>query len=210
LKTFLPLVLFLVLSPMHLGTQADSKPLTRYSIDVSDSHIEFSVSSALDEVSGSFKSWHGDLKLPTRGVITDAQFTLEVSAASMTTGNRAKDEILKSEKFFYVDKFPSISFVSTKALPLTDPTKFLFQGDFTLHGVTKPVTLQVTLDLQGKTRGQIYADLSFDRRDFGMTHDIPFTRVSDTVRVRIDLAVERAPLSSSQSGTYSSIPSVSL
>lgn len=202
MRTFLPLALLLLLSPNHLGAQADSKPLTKYSIDVADSRIEFSVSSALDDVSGSFKSWHGELKLPTPGALSGAQFNLQVSAASMTTGNRAKDEILKSEKFFYVDKFPSITFVSTKAIPTGDPTKFLFPGDFTLHGVTKPVTLQVTLDLQGKTRGEIYADLSFDRREFGMTHDIPFTRVSDTVRVRIDLDVERAPLSSSKSGSF--------
>jgi len=196
----LPVAVFLLLSPNHLGAQADSKLLTKYSIDAADSRIEFSVSSSLDDVSGSFKSWHGELKLPTPGTVNDAQFNLQVSAASMTTGNRAKDEILKSEKFFYVEKFPSITFVSTKAIPTGDPTKFLFQGDFTLHGVTKPVALQVTLDLQGKTRGEIYADLSFDRRDFGMTHDIPFARVSDTVRVRIDLDVERAPLSSSKSG----------
>jgi polyisoprenoid-binding protein YceI len=191
--------MLLILSPLHLGAQADSQPLTHYSIDVADSHIEFSVSSSLDDVSGSFKSWHGELNFPTPGAMTGAQFNLQVSAASMTTGNRAKDEILKSEKFFYVEKFPSITFVSTKAISTGDPTKFLFQGDFTLHGVTKPVTLQVTLDLHGKTRGQIFADLSFDRRDFGMTHDIPFTRVSDTVRVRINLNVDRAALSSSPS-----------
>jgi polyisoprenoid-binding protein YceI len=108
----------------------------------------------------------------------------------MTTGSHAKDNIIKAEKFFFVKQFPSITFASRKAIPSADPAKFQLQGDFTLHGVTKPVTIQVTLDPEGQGRGQIYGDLSFDRRDFGMTHNMPFNRVSDTVRVRIDLAVE--------------------
>jgi polyisoprenoid-binding protein YceI len=72
-----------------------------------------------------------------------------------------------------------------------------WQGDFTLRGVTKPVTLQVTLDCDSKGGGQVYADLSFDRRDFGMTHNVPFVRVGDSVRVRMDLYVVAKPAADS-------------
>jgi polyisoprenoid-binding protein YceI len=62
-----------------------------------------------------------------------------------------------------------------------------------MRGVTKPVVLQVTLARDSKGGGQIYADLSFDRRDFGMTKNIPFARISDSVRVRMDLYVDPKP-----------------
>jgi hypothetical protein len=47
----------------------------------------------------------------------------------------------------------------------------------------------LTLDPHGNQHGSIYGDLSFDRREFGMTYKMPFNRISDSVRVRFDLDV---------------------
>jgi polyisoprenoid-binding protein YceI len=116
-----------------------------------------------------------------------------VSTVNMTTGSGTKDKMIKGKDFFYVEKFPSITFTSTKTVPSSDPNKFQAEGDFTMRGVTKPVVLQVTLARDSKGGGQIYADLSFDRRDFGMTKNIPFARISDSVRVRMDLYVDPKP-----------------
>jgi polyisoprenoid-binding protein YceI len=66
-------------------------------------------------------------------------------------------------------------------------------GNFTMRGVTKPVTLQMTLDPHGNQHGTVYADMSFDRREFGMTYKMPFNRISDSVRVRFDLDVQGTP-----------------
>jgi polyisoprenoid-binding protein YceI len=111
----------------------------------------------------------------------------------MTTGSGMKDKMVKGKDFFFVKNYPTVRLTSTKVIPSSDPNKFQVQADFTLHGVTKPVTLQVTLDRDSKGGGQIYGDLSFDRRDFGMTHSVPFVRVSDSVRVRLDLYVMEKP-----------------
>ncbi len=190
MKSLLSLLTLLLFSPLPFGSLSQSKLAAKYAIVIPESRVEFFVSSTFADVHGVFQSWQGELKLPARGSLDDAQFNLQISAASMTTGSHTKDNIIKGEKFFFVKKFPSITFTSRKAIPSADPAKFQLQGDFTLHGVSKPVTIQVTLDPEGQGRGQIYGDLSFDRRDFGMTHNMPFNRVSDTVRVRIDLDVE--------------------
>jgi hypothetical protein len=57
----------------------------------------------------------------------------------------------------------------------------------------KRIVLQVTLARDAKGDGQVYADLSFDRRDFGMTENIPFARISDSIRARMDLYVKPKP-----------------
>src|SRR4029077_1426710 len=93
--------------------------------------------------------------------------------------------------FFWVEKYPSITFVSRRIVPdPSNPLKFSMEGDFTLRGVTKPVTFQLTVDPQGNQHGHLYADLSFDRREFGMTYNMPFNRIADSVRVRFDLEVQ--------------------
>jgi len=137
-----------------------------------------------------FTSWKGKLEVATPGVPESATLNLEIPAPSMTTGSDIKNKMVKGRDFFYVQDYPTITFASTKVIPSSDPRKFQALGDFTLRGVTKPVTLKVTLDRNPKGGGRIYAHLSFDRRDFGMTKNVPLVRVSDSVRVRLDLYVE--------------------
>jgi polyisoprenoid-binding protein YceI len=141
------------------------------------------------DVNGTFNSWKGRLNLATPGVPESATLSLEISAASMTTGSRVKDKMVKGPKFFFVENYPTVTFSSTNVIPSGDPNKFQVQGKLTLLGVTKPVAFQVTLNRDGRGGGQVYADLSFDRRDFGMTQSVPLVRVDHSVSVRVDLHV---------------------
>jgi polyisoprenoid-binding protein YceI len=190
----LTLILFLILSGVTLNAQTPAKTGRNFTINVPESKVEFFVGSSAGDVNGVFKTWTGKLSQATPGVPETATLSLEVTAASMSTGSGLKDKMVKGKDFFYVKDFPTVSFTSTKVIPSSDPNKFQVQGNFTLRGVTKPVVLQVTLDRDNKGGGQIYADLSFDRRDFGMTKSVPFVRVSDSVRVRVDLYVAPAPV----------------
>jgi len=189
----LTLILTLVLSSSVLRAQTPAPPAMLYTIDIPQSKVEFFVSSSMGNVNGTFKDWKGELKVATPGVPESASLDLQISASSMTTGDGIKDGVVKGKDFFFVEKFPEITFTSTKVIPTADPNKFQVQGDFTLRGVSKPVTLQVTLDREGNGRGQIDADLSFDRREFGMTQNMMFVRVGDSVRVTLDLAVTAKP-----------------
>jgi polyisoprenoid-binding protein YceI len=181
--------LFLSLPGSFASAQSPVNPAPQFTIDVPESRIEFYVGSSVGDVNGVFKSWKGQFNVASPGNPETATLSLVISGRSMTTGGGVKDRIIKGKDFFYVQKFPTVSFNSTKAIPSNDPKKFQLQGELTLRGVTKPVTLQVSLDRYGKGNGQIYADLSFDRREFGMTHNALFVRVRDSVRVRMDLDI---------------------
>lgn len=190
----LAFILFLILSGVALNAQTPAKAGRNFTINIPESKVEFFVGSSDGDVNGVFKTWTGKLFLATAGVPESATLSLDVTADSMSTGSGLKDRMVKGKDFFYVKDFPTVSFTSTKVIPSGDANKFQVQGNFTLRGVTKPVVLLVTLDRDGKGGGQVYADLSFDRREFGMTKGVPFVRVSDSVRVRIDLYVSPTPV----------------
>lgn len=189
----LTFILFLILSGVALNAQTPVKAGRNFTINVPNSKVEFFVGSSDGDVNGVFKAWTGELSQATAGVPESATLNLKVTADSLSTGSGLKDRMVKGKDFFCVKDFPTVTFTSTKVIPSGDPNKFQVQGNFTLRGVTKPVVLQVTLDPDGKGGGQIYADLAFDRREFGMTKSVPFVRVSDSVRVRVDLHFAPTP-----------------
>jgi polyisoprenoid-binding protein YceI len=167
-------------------------PTVKFTLVPAKSKITFYVSSSLSDIQGTFSSWHGTLKIPVLGSTDGVSLMLNISTDSMTTGSGMKDGVIKGKDFFNVKEFPSIIFVSTKVIPTSDPSKFQVQGNFTLRGVTKLVTLDATLNKDGTVDGLIHGALSFDRRDFGMTKNMPFNKVADTVKVTLDIDVERS------------------
>ena len=111
---------------------------------------------------------------------------VKIQAASVNTGSGLKDSTLKSDDFFNVDQAPLITFHSTKIVQ-TGPETFDIQGTFTIRGVSKPETLHMTVFGKGTGSGEIGGRMAFDRKDYGMTHGIPFIRIADRVEVSIDL-----------------------
>jgi polyisoprenoid-binding protein YceI len=83
-----------------------------------------------------------------------------------------------------------ITFLST-ALVQTGPETFDVPGTFTIRGVSKPETLHLTISGKGTGSGAITGTMAFDRKDFGMTHGIPFLHVADRVEVRVNLNATR-------------------
>ena len=108
------------------------------------------------------------------------------TATSPATGSGMKDGELKSEKFFDVKKDPYITFHSTKVVQ-TSPTTFDLQGTFTIRGVSKPETLNLTVSGKGTGHGEITGTMAFDRKDYGMNSGIPFIKIADRVEVTVDL-----------------------
>jgi polyisoprenoid-binding protein YceI len=192
-KSILAMTLFILCSWIPLQAQTPTNSGREFVIDVPNSKVEFFVGSSAGDVNGIFSSWNGRLYVATPGVPETATLSLAISAASMTTGSGIKDKMVKGPRFFYVDNYPTVSFASTSVVTSGDPNKFQLQGNLTLLGVTKPVVFQVTLDRNGSGGGQIYADLAFDRRDFGMTQNVPFVRVDHSVEVRVNLHVQAKP-----------------
>ena len=115
---------------------------------------------------------------------------LTIEAASVDTKHEERDEHLRSPDFFNAREFPLITFRSTR-IEATGDSRALVTGDFTLLGVTRPVTMEVTYNAMGPypfVSGQIRTGFSATgsvlRSDFGMTYAL------DTIGDEVTLFIE--------------------
>lgn len=163
----------IVLAGLLTAAPLWAKPIT-YQVDSVHSHVGFSaLHLQLAEVDGRFNDFRGtvhwDDKNPANSKI---QFSVKID--SVDTGNAKRDEHLKSDDFFSAEKFPTMTFTSTSIKKLNDENKYSLVGDLTIHGVTKRVTLPLTmrgpLDPHGKGLQAIGFDSRFkiNRIDYGV------------------------------------------
>jgi polyisoprenoid-binding protein YceI len=130
---------------------------------------------------------------------TKSTVTADIDATTIDTHQDGRDKHLKSAEFFDVAKYPTITFKSTKVEKSGDAYKVT--GDLTIHGVTKPVTLDVQTDGKphktpmGGTIYSVAAAGKIKRSDFGLTWNKTIegggVLVSDDVG--LDLNLEYAP-----------------
>ena len=101
-----------------------------------------------------------------------------------------KDGKLKGKDFFNAKEDPLITFHSTKVVQ-TGPNTFDIQGTFTIRGVSKAESLQLTLSGKGTGEGEVTGIMAFDRKDYGMNSGIPFIKIADRVEVNVHLKGKR-------------------
>lgn len=162
-----------------------------YSVAHEKSRIEFHPSATFTKVIGVFHDWRADFKMPA-GKVEDASLILEIDADSVKTGSGMKDKTVKSPNFFDVLQHPKIRFVSNRVLGGPDPDRYLMEGDLSLRGITKPVSIILTWRPDEDGTRRLIGDCEFNRREFGMTHNIPFNKIADEVRVQFSLAIANA------------------
>jgi polyisoprenoid-binding protein YceI len=155
-----------------------------FTITPVESTITFHVAASV-AIAGTFDQWEASLTF-TSPAVESAVLDVKIQAASVNTGSGLKDGTLKGKDFFNVDEDPLITFHSTQIVQ-TGPETFDVLGTFTIRGVSKPETLHLTLSGKGTGSGEITGTMAFDRKDYGMTHGIPFIRIADRVEVSIDL-----------------------
>jgi polyisoprenoid-binding protein YceI len=159
-----------------------------YKITPETSSIKFYVKSSVS-LEGDFEKWDATLTFTSTDVSTGV-LDIKIQAASVNTGSGFKDDKLKSKDFFDVTQDPLITFKSTKIVQ-TGPTTFEVQGTFTIRGVTKPDTLELTVQREGNGTGEIKGTMAFDRKDYGMDSSIPFIKIADRVQVTVALQAKR-------------------
>ena len=126
---------------------------------------------------GIFSNIEGTLVLDEAD-ISKSTVDVTIPLDKIATGIPKFDDHLKSKDFFNVEKSPAAKFVSTKVEKTGDKTAKL-TGDLTLNGITKPVTLDVTLNKQGehpmmkKKAVGFSATTQIKRSDFGISYGIP-------------------------------------
>lgn len=115
---------------------------TKWGYDASHAKVGFSISHfGISETEGKFTKFDGTV-LSDKPDFSDAMFEFNIVVSSINTEDAQRDTHLKSADFFDVAKFPSITFKSKSFKPL-GKNKYKLTGDFTMHGVTKEITLDV-------------------------------------------------------------------
>ena len=166
-----------------------------YTIDKSHAKIVFSINHlGFSTYYGNLNDFAGSLDLDP-AVPAKSALSVTINVAGIVTTNRALDKKLKSDAFFDVAKFPEATFKST-AIEVTGEGTGKLTGDLSLHGVTKPVTLDVTFNGSGTPpMTKIYV-AGFDavgtlkRSDFGIKNFVPL--VGDDVKLLISCEFHRA------------------
>lgn len=171
------------LVPSNQGAQVPVFEITQ-----TDSSVKFNVKASV-AIAGTFDKWDASVTL-TSPELTSAVLDVKIQANSVDTGSGFKNDKLKGKDFFDVKQNPVITFHSTKVTQ-TGPDTVVFDGDFTIRGVTKPEQLTFTISGKGTGSGSITGTMAFDRREFGMNSGIPFIRIADRVEVNVDLKGKR-------------------
>lgn len=163
-----------------------------WEIDPAHTTIEFAARHLmLSKVRGSFERFAGTASVADD--LTKSSLDVTVQLDSVNTGAPDRDNHLKSVDFFDVGSYPEMTFHSTEIEP--DGNDWKVTGDLTIHGVTKPITLEVEFlgvatDPWGNAKAVFSARGEITREDWGLTWNVPLESggvlVSKTIRIGIE------------------------
>ncbi len=171
-----------------------------YTIDTQHSSAQFKVRHMMiANVKGEFDKVSGSVEYdPANPSAASVEVTINVN--SISTREPARDADLKSSRFFDAEKFPAITFKSTSVTE-AGGGNYKIVGDLTMHGVTKPVTLDVESvsdeikDPWGLLRRGATATTKISRKDFGIELNVALetggVMVGDHVDIALDVEMTR-------------------
>ncbi len=143
----------------------------KYVVDADHTSVSFQVGHlGISMIHGRFNEVAGEFTLDSASPAASS-FSMTIRTASVDTGNKKRDDHLRSPDFFNVKQFPTITFKSTSVKPAGEG--YEVAGDFTLHGVTRPITFALkggkTADFpKGTQRIGFSTELALKRTDYGM------------------------------------------
>ena len=174
--------------------------LETWQIDPVHSCIHFSIRHfVISRIHGRFTKWGGTIQFDPEAPAS-SNVDINIDTNSIDTNDEKRDGHLKGADFFDTARFPQATFKSTKVEPLGD-NRYRVAGDFTLRGVTAPVTLDVehggqVKDPWGNNRGGFSVTGSINRKDFGVTFNATLEggglALGDTVHFSIDAEAVKA------------------
>ena len=171
---------------------------TTYTIDKAHSEATFQVRHLLTKVRGRFSDFEGiiqyDANNPERSSVKAT-----IQATSIDTNEADRDTHLRSADFFDVEQYPTLTFTSTRVTKKGGES-FDVVGDLTIHGVTRPVMLNVSFlgkakDPWGNERLGFEAETTINRKDFGLSWNAALETGGFLVgdEVKITLSVQALP-----------------
>ena len=159
-----------------------------WSVDKAHSQLGFSITHlGISDIGGAFRSFDSKITA-SKEDFSDASIELTAEVGSINTGNDQRDGHLKSPDFFDAAKYPAFSFKS-KSFTKVQGKQYKLTGDLTLHGVTKPVVLNATLNgtttnpMSKKNMAGFTITGVIKRTDFGIATSFPAAMLSDDVKL---------------------------
>ncbi|HYH16013.1 MAG TPA: YceI family protein [Flavisolibacter sp.] len=159
--------------------------------DDAHSQLAFTVKHlGISEISGTFNDFDVTVNA-SKSDFSDAVFELSANVASINTRVEARDNHLKSADFFDAAKFPTLNFKST-SIKKAGKNKYKLSGNLTLHGVTKPVTMDleykgsVENPMSKKQTAGFQVSGVIKRSDFNLGSGFPAPMISDEVQIKAD------------------------
>jgi polyisoprenoid-binding protein YceI len=168
-------------------------PAGSYGIDPVHTDIGFTVRHmAVSKVRGRFDSFDGVIEVGEDPA--DSKVSVTIDATSVDTRDETRDNHLRTNDFFDVESHPTWKFESTAVHPV-GPTEWKVDGDLTIRGVTRPVTLEVSLegvvkDPYGNLRVGFSASTSIDRDDYGVSFGAVMEAGGLVVAKKVDIHIE--------------------
>ncbi len=182
-----------VLSLILLGVATSNSAAEYYDIDGAHTFPHFAVSHlGFSTLYGRFEQTRGKILIDRAH--NSGFVDVKISAVSVSTGHKKRDQHLRSPDFFNVMEYPDISFKST-SIDYIDKDKAKIIGDLTLLGVSKSVTLSVNRIICGKNPVNKKQTCGFEavseimRSDFGMTYGLP--GVGDKVKLWFQVEAQK-------------------
>lgn len=164
-----------------------------WALDTAHSHLEFSVRHMMvGKTRGRFGSFNGTITVADEP--SESTVEVEIDAASIDTRDPKRDDHLRSADFLDVERYPQLTFKSTSVRGWG--TEWAVTGDLTVHGVTRPVTVELELegvvekDPFGLARVAFSGSTEIDREDFGLTWNAALETGGVLVGKRVTISFE--------------------
>lgn len=164
-------------------------------IDQRHSYVGFTIKHMMfATVRGTFQEYYGHIDL-NQCDLASSSFIGEISVASIDTRVAKRDEHLRSEAFFNVERFPLILYKSTK-IETQSENRFRVYGDLTIHGITREIVVDGTYaggpykDPDGILRTGFSGTGSLSRKDFGMLWNVALESGGVLVDDRVDIQLD--------------------
>jgi polyisoprenoid-binding protein YceI len=178
---------------MTAATGTTQLSVGTWAIDPVHSSIGFSVRHLMvSKIRGVFTNFSGAVVVAEDGT---PSVTAEIAIDSLNTNNEQREAHLKSADFFDAEKYPTATFRSTGVR--TNGDNYVLDGEFTLKGITKPVSLD--LEFNGVNPGMGHGEVAgfeasvvLNRKDFGIDIDMPLETGGTVVgeKVTVTLSIE--------------------
>lgn len=176
---------------MSIAAVAPELTAGTWNIDPTHSEVTFSIRHLMTKVRGSFTEFSGSVQVAEE--LADTTATAEIKMASIDTRNADRDGHVRSSDVLDVENHPTMTF-ATKGVRSEGGDHYV-DGDLTIRGVTRPVTLEVEFhgvgeDPWGGTRAGFSATTQINRRDWGVEFNVPLSGDKALLGDKVDIQLE--------------------